>query len=90
MIDILGQSSDFSHEDAVRLRRVEQKIDLILAKLGIDYTETWNLSTEARARADQGDKIGAIKLHREATGVGLAEAKYDVEAYLSRRSLACH
>ena len=46
MIDILGQSSDFSHEDAVRLRRVEQKIDLILAKLGIDYTETWNLSTE--------------------------------------------
>jgi hypothetical protein len=84
MIDILGHSSGFSHEDSVRLRRVEQKLDLILEKLGIAFTETWNLSTEARARADAGDKIGAIKVHRETTGVGLAEAKYDVESYLSR------
>ncbi len=85
MLDILGHSSDFSHDDAVRLRRIEEKLDLILKQLGIDYTETWNLSPEARALADQGDKIGAIKIHRETTGVGLAEAKYDVEAYLSRR-----
>jgi hypothetical protein len=85
MIDILGHTSGFSHEDSVRLRRLEQKLDLILEKLGIAYTETWNLSAEARTRADEGDKIGAIKAHREATGVGLAEAKYDVEAYLSRR-----
>jgi hypothetical protein len=86
MIDILGHSSGFSHEDAVRLRRLEQKLDLILGKLEITFTETWNLPAEARARADAGDKIGAIKVHREATGVGLAEAKYDVEAYLSRRN----
>ncbi len=85
MLDILGHSSDFSHDDAVRLRRVEAKLDLILKQMGIDYTETWNLSSEARALADQGDKIGAIKLHREKTGVGLAEAKYDIETYLSRR-----
>jgi hypothetical protein len=85
MLDILGHTSDFSHDDAVRLRRVEEKLDLILRHLGIDYTETWNLSAEARARADQGYKIEAIKIHRETTGVGLAEAKYDVEAYLNRR-----
>jgi hypothetical protein len=85
MIDILGHSSDFSHEDAVRLRRVEQKLDLILGQMGIPYTETWNLSAEACALADRGDKIGAIKTHRETTGVSLAEAKYDVEAYLSRK-----
>jgi hypothetical protein len=84
MIDILGHSSDFSHDDAVRLRRIEQKLDMVLKHLGIDYTETWNLSEEARAQADRGDKIGAIKIHRERTGVGLAEAKYDVEAYLNR------
>ncbi|MGP0065446.1 MAG: hypothetical protein ACLQGP_17810 [Isosphaeraceae bacterium] len=84
MIDILGQSSSFSHDDAVRLRRVEQKLDLVLKHLGIDYSETWNLSEEARAQADRGDKIGAIKSHRERTGVGLAEAKYDVESYLAR------
>ena len=85
MLDILGHSSDFSHDDAVRLRRIELKLDLILKQMGIDYTETWNLSSEARALADRGDKIGAIKIHRETTGVGLAEAKYDIEAYLSRR-----
>jgi hypothetical protein len=84
MLDILGHSSDFSHDDAVRLRRIEQKLDLVLKHLGIDYFETWNLSEEARAQADRGDKIGAIKIHRETTGVGLAEAKYDVEAYLAR------
>jgi ribosomal protein L7/L12 len=85
MLDILGHSSDFSHDDAVRLRRVEQKLDLVLRHMGIDYCETWNLSEEVRAQADRGDKIGAIKIHREKTGVGLAEAKYDVEAYLARR-----
>jgi hypothetical protein len=85
MIDILGHSSSFTHDDAVRLRRVEQKLDLVLKHLGIEYTETWSLSDEARAQADRGDKLGAIKLHRERTGVGLAEAKYDVEAYLARR-----
>ncbi len=85
MIDILGHSSDFSHDDAVRLRRLEQKLDLVLKHLGIEYTETWNLSEEARSLADGGDKIAAIKVHREKTRVGLAEAKYDVEAYLSRR-----
>jgi hypothetical protein len=85
MIDILGHSSSFTHDDAVRLRRVEQKLDLVLKQLGIEYTETWSLSDEARAQADRGDKLGAIKLHRERTGVGLAEAKYDVEAYLARK-----
>ena len=84
MIDILGQSSGFSHEDAVRLRRVEQKLDLVLKHLGIEYTDNWSLSDEARAQADRGDKIGAIKLHRERMGVGLAEAKYEVEMYLAR------
>jgi ribosomal protein L7/L12 len=84
MLDILGHSSDFSHDDAVRLRRLEQKVDLILKHLGIDYVETSNLSEEARAQADRGDKIGAIKVHRQNTGVGLAEAKYDIEAYLAR------
>jgi hypothetical protein len=85
MIDILGHSSSFTHDDAVRLRRVEQKLDPVLKHPGIEYTETWSLSDEARAQADRGDKLGAIKLHRERTGVGLAEAKYDVEAYLARR-----
>ncbi len=61
MIDILGHSSEFSHDDAVRLRRVEQKLDLVLKHLGIDYTETWNLSdgsaSPGRSRGqDRGDQ----------------------------------
>jgi ribosomal protein L7/L12 len=39
-----------------------------------------------RALADGGNKIAAIKKHRELTGDGLVEAKRAVEAYLSRKS----
>ncbi|MGO1398620.1 MAG: hypothetical protein ACTHVY_09085 [Brevibacterium yomogidense] len=42
------------------------------------------LTPEVRVLADQGRKIHAIKEFRAATGVGLAEAKREVEEYLRR------
>lgn len=43
-------------------------------------TDGDNLSTELRDLLAAGQKIEAIKRYREATGVGLAEAKEAVEA----------
>ncbi|HVL11792.1 MAG TPA: ribosomal protein L7/L12 [Gemmata sp.] len=85
MFDWFGGNPDFTPDDAARLRRIEWKLNLILKHLGIDYREgDGELPTSARARADAGDKIGAIKAYREATGAGLAEAKRAVESYLGR------
>jgi ribosomal protein L7/L12 len=69
-----------------RVRRVERKIDLICKHLGIEYPEPASaagLSAEVRQLAnDPAQKISAIKLHRQQTGIGLKEAKDAVEAYI--------
>jgi ribosomal protein L7/L12 len=68
-------------------QRVEQKVDAILAHLGIDATAfpvAGDLPAEVRELANNGEKIAAIKRHRELTGCGLKEAKDAVEAYLDR------
>lgn len=69
-----------------RLRRIDRKLDVILENLGIELSETVvsGLSSEVCRLADRGEKIEAIKRHREETGVGLKEAKDAVEAYLER------
>ena len=89
MFNFLFGSSTFTPGHAARLQRVERKLDLILKHLGIDYVEPApgeGLSEQVRALADRGEKIGAIKMHRELTGAELAQAKQVVEAYLDRKS----
>src|SRR4051812_46924941 len=75
--------------DAARLARVERKLDALLKELNIAYTDPAGpegLSEEVRRLADDpAQKIAAIKLHREQTGLGLKEAKDAVEAYQDRR-----
>lgn len=63
------------------LDRVERKLDLLLKHFQIDHGNL-GLSEEVRILARSGDKVAAIKLHRELTGRGLAEAKADIEEYL--------
>ena len=46
---------------------------------------TSELDDDARAAADRGDVIGAIKLLRMRQGLGLKEAKDAVDAYLRRQ-----
>jgi hypothetical protein len=85
VFDLFARGSGFTPEDAARLRRIERKLDLILAHLGVGYREgDGELPDGARALADAGDKIGAIKAYREGTGAGLAEAKRAVEGYMGR------
>ncbi|MBX9585096.1 MAG: hypothetical protein K2X87_32725 [Gemmataceae bacterium] len=59
--------------------RVEQKLDRLMAKLGVDPHPP--LSDRVKELAREGRKIEAIKLLRAETGAGLAEAKAAVEAY---------
>lgn len=77
---MFGLSSD----EAARLRRIERKLDAIMAHLGIAEADRCGLSSQAKLYADSGQKIAAIKQHREDTGAGLAEAKQVVEEYLNR------
>ena len=75
--------------DAGRLRRIEAKLTLILAHLGLEYQDAaaGTLSAEVRAVADDPTrKIEAIKLYREETGAGLKEAKDAIEAYVAGRA----
>jgi hypothetical protein len=75
--------------DSGRLRRVEAKLDLILQHLGLEYKDPatpGGLTEEVKALAENpGQKIAAIKLHREQTGLDLKEAKDAVEAYIAGR-----
>lgn len=64
-----------------RLRRVEDKLDRILEHLGLQEPadeQAW--MAEVRALLADNRKIAAIKLYRERTGTGLAEAKRAVDA----------
>jgi Ribosomal protein L7/L12 C-terminal domain len=85
MLGLFGPSSEFSRHDRARLRRVEQKLDLILNHLGIAFVETSTLPAEVLAAVEAGNKIAAIKALREATGIGLVEAKQEVESYMAGR-----
>ena len=66
--------------DSGRLLRIEKKLDLILNHLGLEFQP---FSDEVCRAVDSGNKILAIKLYREETGLGLAQAKKDVEAYMN-------
>ncbi len=72
--------------DPELLRRVEQKLDLILSHLGIDYVPPPKSSWQKLA-SDPMKKIAAIKAYREQHDVGLAEAKKAVEDYIQGGSV---
>ncbi|MEY9855553.1 hypothetical protein ABH935_001157 [Catenulispora sp. GAS73] len=84
----------------MRLAAIEEKLDRVLAHLGLDGDGSGGgnddgdsglglsrpipvVTYEAQLTAlvQAGKKIQAIKLYREATGMGLRDAKDAVEAY---------
>ncbi|HEX4592201.1 MAG TPA: ribosomal protein L7/L12 [Gemmataceae bacterium] len=67
-----------------RIARIEHKLNLLLRHDGIDVTQDQPLSDRVKEIArDPARKIEAIKVYREETGAGLAEAKQAVEAYVN-------
>jgi ribosomal protein L7/L12 len=75
----------FRPRDRERLARVEEKLDLLLAHAGIEYVPAPKAAWQELADKGCGSKIAAIKVYREETGVGLAEAKRAVEDYMAGR-----
>jgi hypothetical protein len=76
---VLGASwTNAGSNNGRRLGRLERKVDLILTHLGLDPNQGVNLDVKELMKA--GQKIQAIKLYREQTGVGLKEAKDYVES----------
>ena len=69
-----------------RLQNIERKLNALLRHHGVDPTQGLPLSDRVKQlAADPARKIEAIKVYREETGVGLAEAKDAVEAFINRR-----
>lgn len=63
--------------------RVDRKLNLILQQLNISFDEFAVLSDRVKELArDPSRKIEAIKVYRQETGAGLAEAKETVEAFI--------
>ncbi len=62
------------------LTRLENKLDLVLQHLGIDWESgVASLDRELLQLLRYGKKLKAIKLYREKTGTSLAEAKAHVD-----------
>jgi ribosomal protein L7/L12 len=62
-----------------RLSRVESKVDALLRASGIKFDALQDVPTEVREALERGETILAIKRFRQATGVGLKEAKVFVD-----------
>ena len=62
-----------------KLSSVDAKLDILLKHSGLDYDPYKNLTHEVVEAVQSGKKIEAIKRYREATGVGLKEAKEFIE-----------
>jgi len=68
-----------------RLARIERQLALIMQRLEIEEAEP--AMPGVVEQLEQGKKIQAIKVYREQTGAGLAEAKEAVEAMARQRGL---
>jgi ribosomal protein L7/L12 len=64
---------------AHRLASIERKLDAIIAHLGIRIAKD-SLEDELRALVRNGQKLMAVKRHRELTGSSLSEAKAFVDS----------
>jgi ribosomal protein L7/L12 len=61
-----------------RINELEDRIKFLYRRLNIDYMDPSSdpvLSPQIQDALRRGNKIEAIKIYRELTGVGLAEAK---------------
>ena len=69
-----------------RLSRLEGKIDALLRHQGIQYDPLGDVPPQVREALDKGERILAIKRLREATGLGLKDAKDQIDELQRRRS----
>ncbi|MCZ2128263.1 MAG: hypothetical protein LC099_10890 [Anaerolineales bacterium] len=65
-----------------RVRELEERLDFLYQALNITYAPSNSNRIDPRIieALQKGDKIGAIKIYRDITGEGLAEAKSAIDA----------
>jgi|SRR5215203_6981574 len=69
-----------------RLSRLDAKVDALLKHAGVAFNPFADVPADVREALEQGKRILAIKRFRQATGVGLKEAKAFVDE-VQRRAL---
>jgi ribosomal protein L7/L12 len=69
------------------LGRIEGKLDLLLKQANLKYDPYAHVASDVVEALRRNQKIEAIKLYRQATGVGLKEAKDYVEGMQRRAGL---
>ncbi|GID29974.1 ribosomal protein L7/L12 [Paractinoplanes brasiliensis] len=79
--------SQRTSREAARLAAVERKLDMVMKHLGIEEPVD-AADPEVLSHLMKGEKIHAIKIYRERTGAGLAEAKEAVERLARERGLS--
>jgi ribosomal protein L7/L12 len=65
-----------------RVNELEEKLQFLDRRLNIDYLDPNSdpaLAPQVQDALRRGNKIEAIKIYRELTGVGLAEAKQAID-----------
>ena len=70
-----------------RVNELEDRLKFLYGKLNIDYVDPNSdpiHSPQIQEALRRGNKIEAIKMYREMTGVGLAEAKQAIDRLDSR------
>ncbi len=73
-----------------RVRELEDKLQFLYRRLNIDYADASSdpaFSPQIQEALRRGNKIEAIKIYRELTGVGLAEAKQVIDKIESKLGL---
>jgi ribosomal protein L7/L12 len=79
VIAILGGRLNAIERRVARLSVVEAQQDLLLTHFGLQFEPYKNVPQAVVEALRSGNKIEAIKRYREATGVGLKEAKDFIE-----------
>ena len=83
---LVAVGAAYSAGQKAHLRRIERKLDALLKQQGVPPPApvvAGEVSDEGQQIAlDPARRIEAIKLNREQTGCGLAEAKRDVEQFI--------
>lgn len=69
-----------------RIAELERKVSDLYEAIGREEpTGSGELSSEVRGLIANNNVVAAIKVHREETGLGLAEAKQAVDDYLNQQ-----
>ena len=74
-----GVSVALGKRDVARLLRLEQKIDLLLSRAGLEFASKYDLPEEAIEALREGNDQQAIEAYRMAKGIDLEQARKHIE-----------